>query len=322
MTKLQVLLHIYKAYRSRSDKSIKGNIDDILNTKLRDIQLPGTFKTELLQAGWKVGKVDRDQTLKEFGQHMHRATEGYKTNLAPIYKWGQMNPVLHKLLQAKKHSDKSNYTQKTEIVRNLLIERPNEFYIDSRQSATVGLTHRPTGFKIHLRKGALPFEFLEKENKPKEKVAYMMQARGIRALVGGLMRTPAKTFITKDPMHFTNKVVDSAKFMPANHLSQVKDHLHGAATFSGPFSGFATKLPLNAERTKSLGSAFIGVPERKITAHELWHARSPIFPKSENAAYFYGGWKAPRNGTFMDRLKSGFSEWKRYHTPQVQAIYR
>jgi hypothetical protein len=161
MTKTQVLLHIYKAYRDRADKPIKGTVDDILNTKLKDVKLPGTFKTELLQAGWKASKVDREQTLEQFGKGLKRAAKGYKTNLSPLYKWSAVkdNSIILQLIQAKKHSDKGEYTQKKEIIRLLLSNHPSQFHIDSRQTHTVGLTHKPSGFKIHTLKSGLPDEF-------------------------------------------------------------------------------------------------------------------------------------------------------------------
>lgn len=88
----------------------------------------------------------------------------------PLYKWAAMHPIVRDLIQAKKHSDRSEYPQKTEIVHRLLKDHPDQFFIDSRQQTTVGLTHKPSGFKIHIRKSALPFEFLQKENM--QKVAY------------------------------------------------------------------------------------------------------------------------------------------------------
>lgn len=69
--------------------------------------------------------------------------------------------VILKLLEAKRHSDKANYLRKSEIVKELLRMHPKQFKIDSRQTHTVGLTHMPSGFKIHATKGTLPPEFLE-----------------------------------------------------------------------------------------------------------------------------------------------------------------
>ena len=70
--------------------------------------------------------------------------------------------IILKLLEAKRHSDKGQYTQKREIIHHLLQKYPKQFKIDSRQFHTVGLTHTPSRFKIHTVKSGLPDEFLQK----------------------------------------------------------------------------------------------------------------------------------------------------------------
>jgi predicted RNase H-like nuclease (RuvC/YqgF family) len=74
-----------------------------------------------------------------------------------------MNPVIQQLLKAKKHSDRAEWEQKKAIIHKLLSERPDEFHIDSRQSHTVGLTHKPSRFRIHTLKSALPDEFSRRQ---------------------------------------------------------------------------------------------------------------------------------------------------------------
>ena len=74
-----------------------------------------------------------------------------------------MSPVIQQLLKAKKHSDRAEWEQKKAIIRKLLTDRPDEFHIDSRQSHTVGLTHKPSRFKIHTLKSALPNEFMKRQ---------------------------------------------------------------------------------------------------------------------------------------------------------------
>lgn len=64
--------------------------------------------------------------------------------------------VLLRLLQAKAHSDRRAYAAKHALLRDLLRERPHEFVIDSQKKDVIGLTHQPTGFRIHLPRRALP----------------------------------------------------------------------------------------------------------------------------------------------------------------------
>jgi hypothetical protein len=64
---------------------------------------------------------------------------------------------LTKLLEAKDLSDKRQYTAKNRILADLVNANPKNFFIDSElNSRYVGLTHKPTGFKIHTHKKILP----------------------------------------------------------------------------------------------------------------------------------------------------------------------
>lgn len=64
-------------------------------------------------------------------------------------------PKLKHLLRAKAHSDKGNYPAKHQIMRGLISTSPDEFVIDSEQGGFVGVTHVPTGFRMHLPAGAI-----------------------------------------------------------------------------------------------------------------------------------------------------------------------
>ena len=64
---------------------------------------------------------------------------------------------LQKLIEAKKLSDKNSYGQKNEILSELLKKYPKEFKVDSAlNSKYVGLTHKPTGFRIHAPRMLVP----------------------------------------------------------------------------------------------------------------------------------------------------------------------
>ena len=68
------------------------------------------------------------------------------------YARGVADPtVLPQLRQAKLESDNYNYAKKTEILRNLISQNPNDWVIDSDQGYTVGITHR-SGFRFHIPK--------------------------------------------------------------------------------------------------------------------------------------------------------------------------
>ncbi|HXS24019.1 MAG TPA: hypothetical protein VN719_07310, partial [Gemmatimonadales bacterium] len=75
------------------------------------------------------------------------------------------HPVIGELRKAKERSDRGDYLGKHEILRQLLKERPGEFFIDSHEHPMVGITHRPTRFRIHMPEVALPDEFVGREKK-------------------------------------------------------------------------------------------------------------------------------------------------------------
>jgi hypothetical protein len=69
--------------------------------------------------------------------------------------------ILKDLLEAKELSDKRDFVHKNELLRKLVTEHPKQFKVDSHlNSAYVGLTHKPTGFKIHAQKKIIPSELL------------------------------------------------------------------------------------------------------------------------------------------------------------------
>ena len=63
------------------------------------------------------------------------------------------HPALPDLQQAKAHSDKKDYRQKNMLIRKMMNDKPDDWAIDSDDGkGIVGVTHLPTGFKLHMRK--------------------------------------------------------------------------------------------------------------------------------------------------------------------------
>jgi hypothetical protein len=106
-----------------------------------------------------------DQHLKE--QAVLNAVKATSSPLARIQAQ-QSKPVdliknvrpakttLQTLLAAKTESDRKNYAAKHDAMRQLISQYPQEFFIDSDLGKFVGITHRPTGFRMHLPKTVLP----------------------------------------------------------------------------------------------------------------------------------------------------------------------
>lgn len=60
------------------------------------------------------------------------------------------------LLEAKSHSDRGDYTSKHRIIRQLMEDSPADFVIDSQEGDILGITHKPTGFRLHVPRIVAP----------------------------------------------------------------------------------------------------------------------------------------------------------------------
>jgi hypothetical protein len=64
--------------------------------------------------------------------------------------------ALTQLLKAKMESDRHRYEAKHSIMRDLIRDKPSDFHQDSEDKGIVGVTHHPTGFRMHLPKTVVP----------------------------------------------------------------------------------------------------------------------------------------------------------------------
>jgi hypothetical protein len=72
---------------------------------------------------------------------------------------------IQKLIEAKKLSDQNKYNEKNTILSDLLKKYPKEFKVDSLLNNNyVGLTHKPSGFKIHAPRTLIPIGIEKKYN--------------------------------------------------------------------------------------------------------------------------------------------------------------
>ena len=85
---------------------------------------------------------------------------------------------LKRLLEAKKYSDEGNYEAKNNILQELLHKDPKQFKVDSDLNAKyVGITHKPSGFKIHTQRKLIP-QGIEKMSNQKERVRVVLPYNG------------------------------------------------------------------------------------------------------------------------------------------------
>lgn len=64
--------------------------------------------------------------------------------------------VMRQLLAAKLASDKRDWATKNRILRKLIDEKQEDFTIDSDEGHVAGVTHMPSGFRMHMPKVAIP----------------------------------------------------------------------------------------------------------------------------------------------------------------------
>jgi shikimate kinase len=64
--------------------------------------------------------------------------------------------IILKLREAKDHSDKKRYDKKNEILRNLMTQAPDEWFVDDPLPRHMGITHAPTSFRFHADPGIIP----------------------------------------------------------------------------------------------------------------------------------------------------------------------
>src|SRR5690606_13972862 len=78
----------------------------------------------------------------------------------PIVKQASTDDVVAQLTEAKLASDEKQYHKKHRILRSLVETYPGDFMIDSREGPIVGVTHKPSGFRLHTKAVSLPPSFL------------------------------------------------------------------------------------------------------------------------------------------------------------------
>ena len=109
---------------------------------------------------------------------------------------------LKQLLNAKAHSDKGQYDAKAEVLRKMIAEAPQDFMIDSAKGGIYGLTHIPTGFRIHL---------------PREQVDDLLKAASVIRTVPLLVKDAEIHVEMADTPEVQTKGLGYRESLPDNH---------------------------------------------------------------------------------------------------------
>lgn len=152
----QVLQNIQKEKKTRKDINTKKLVDQIKHQgekKVEKMKAEGGIQDQLnridTEAEQQRVEAERDRVLSQVQQ------------VLPQQQIPQQPPVqelmpkmasyeLDKLLEAKSESDQRNYQAKHDLMRSLMWQHPQDFFIDSKKDGIYGVTHRPTNFRIHV----------------------------------------------------------------------------------------------------------------------------------------------------------------------------
>jgi len=108
--------------------------------------------------------------------------------------------TLRTLLDAKSHSDAGRYDHKHFLVQRSMMERPEEWIVDSPGGKFPGVTHIPTGFQLHVRNTVIPptvqIQQTDAISKP-EVTENVTQTTKVAAFDSGELKTLAQ-FLNKE----------------------------------------------------------------------------------------------------------------------------
>lgn len=116
-------------------------------------------------AAYEAGQIPKWWMEEITSGRAHQAGLGErlkKQMLEAIENAQKMNKIaksmeLTRLIEAKKLSDQRNYAAKNAILADLLNKHPKQFKVDSQLNEKyVGITHKPSGFKIHTQRKLIP----------------------------------------------------------------------------------------------------------------------------------------------------------------------
>ena len=99
--------------------------------------------------------TNKNQVAKEIAKdHLSEDPDYYK-KVKSIEKAAGKPRIIDELLLAKRHSDNKRYGHKTQILRKLMEQSPQDWMIDDSAPQFPGITHTPTKFQFHTDRTAI-----------------------------------------------------------------------------------------------------------------------------------------------------------------------
>ena len=118
-----------------------------------------TFPTEALAEGKQHERehTNNGQIAKEIAADHLSEDPAYYEKIRKIEGEKTARPaIIQELLEAKNHSDNKRYGHKTQILRKLMEQSPQDWVIDDSAPKYPGITHTPTKFRFHTDRTAVP----------------------------------------------------------------------------------------------------------------------------------------------------------------------
>ena len=133
--------------------------------------------------------------------------------------------AISELKRAKEHSDKRQYGAKHQIIKKMMTDDPDAFYIDSDDGkGIVGVTHKKTGFRFHMPTGKVK-SGLSKEANVGEKLLKLLPA-------GREFVSSRKSLVDLLQSALgTREATSAATLNPLSRLGKLKQRWGGAAAF-------------------------------------------------------------------------------------------
>ena len=99
--------------------------------------------------------TNNDQVAKEIAKDHLSEDPRYYEKVRKIEKTARPR-IIQELLEAKNHSDNKRYGHKSQILRKLMEQSPQDWVIDDSAPKFQGITHTPTKFRFHTDRTAIP----------------------------------------------------------------------------------------------------------------------------------------------------------------------
>ena len=116
-----------------------------------------TLTPSLADRMLKKHQTSTDEYLQNLAEQKEELNNAFINLIKKSHVKVAKSQILKELIEAKKLSDKHDYVHKNEILQRIVNKNPEQFRIDSYlNKAYVGITHKPSGFKIHAKKNTLP----------------------------------------------------------------------------------------------------------------------------------------------------------------------